>query len=131
MPSPRSSPAFFMNENDMYFETVASYPAPNPPCGTPTPRATCQEIEEFLAFSLRQRLKTCFINHNFDWRLRPHNKKFYRIAKFCFLRKMEAAGCPYEQAKGFLRAVKYNLASNDDFGNIINVDILDQWESLL
>ena len=131
MPSSRSSPAFFMNENDIHFEIVASYPAPNPPRGTPTPRTTCQEIEKFLAFSLRQLLKTSFINYNFDWRLRPHNEKFYRVAKFCFLRKMEAAGHTYEQAKAFSRAVKYNLAPNDDFDNIINVDILNQWESLL
>ena len=44
---------------------------------------------------------------------------------------MEAAGRPQEQAKGFLRAVKYNLAVNDAFDDIINVDKLDEWERLL
>ena len=112
MPSSRSSPVFVsLHDFDMgvHFEIVASQSDPIPPrerntsidCSSPTP----SELQEFLGKTPRQLLKDCFINFNFDWRVRPYNERFNRIAKICFSKKMEAAGCPLKQALRYLEFV--------------------------
>ena len=101
MPSSRSSPVFVSLHDfdmDVHFEIVASQSDPIPPrerntsidCSSPTP----SELQEFLGKTPRQLLKDCFINFNFDWRVRPYNERFNGIAKICFSKKNGSCWLP-------------------------------------
>ena len=86
---------------------------------------------EFEQKSLETLLEEVFINYNLDWRVKQHAEMFFELAVCYFLRRMELAGRSGQEAENFVQYTVRNLAADDRFENIINIEILREWENLI
>ena len=66
-----------------------------------------------------------------DWEVIDYVEMVFDLAVCYFLRGMELAGRSRQEAENFVENTIRNLAADGDFENIINVDLLREWETLI
>ena len=62
------------------------------------------------------------------WGAQEDAQKYYCIAKRCFVKRMRRAGRPTTVVFRNIKYVQENLAADDEFESIINVDFLCELE---
>ena len=87
--------------------------------------------KEFEQKSLEILLEEVFITYNQDWHTNLQAEMLFDLAMCYFLKRMELAGRSHQKAENFVERVVRNLDDEDDSDEIINVELLRQWENLV
>ena len=98
----------------------------SPPASLPVSSPPRREMEKanFEIKTLYELLKNVFTYYHMNWEAKPSAKKYFMLARYCFMKRMFIAGHPHKQSLRYLHFVMNELPSTADFDFETNLDAL-------
>ena len=113
------------------YSNILSAVAHRENCRHPVCMARSYLHKIFEKKSLETLLNEVFLYYNVDWDLNPHTEKLFDLAVCHFLKRMQPAGRNRQEAENFVEYTIKSLCKDDGLEDIINVDLLREWETLI